>query len=154
MLEGGIRKVKCQLLGLILPTRLKQLASACDGQDDRRRDGRCEVCAALRQGELRFKYLDAAQLVKHAFGLITEGGRLGRLPILYYIFAEPSMRAGQNISGKQHARHREEIATFASAVADDEVAFASASYREWMDGWDDQGELADHAKSLRLTFGL
>ena len=113
-----------------------------------------DVCAALRQGELRFKYLDAAQLVKHAFGLATEGGRLGRLPVLYYIFTEPSMRAGQNISGKQHARHREEIATFTAAVADDEVAFASASYREWMDGWDDQGELADHSKSLRLTFGL
>ena len=113
-----------------------------------------KVCDDLRQGALRFKHLDAAQLVKHGFGLVTEGKRIGRLPVLYYIFAEPNMRAGQNISCEQHARHREEIASFTLAVAGDEVAFASASYHEWLDRWYDRGELAEHATSLRLAFCL
>ena len=32
-----------------------------------------EMRDALRAGDKRFQYLDAAQLVKHAFGLVTDG---------------------------------------------------------------------------------
>lgn len=112
------------------------------------------VCAALRANRMRFKYLDAAQLVKHAFGLVTEGRRRGLLPALYYIFAEPKTRAGRNILYEQHAHHREEIATFAEAVVGDEVSFAFASYHEWIDGWAGHRDLADHAASLATTFEL
>jgi hypothetical protein len=47
---------------------------------------------------LRYRHLDAAQLVKHAYGLVTEGRRIGRKPILYYLFAEPTA-LGNRMSG-------------------------------------------------------
>jgi len=41
---------------------------------------------ALRSGEVRFHHLDAAQLVKHAFGLVTEARRLSRRTVLFYLY--------------------------------------------------------------------
>jgi hypothetical protein len=89
----------------------------------------------LRSGEEKFVHLDAAQLVKHAFGLVTEGVRRHRKPVLFYLFAEPAARNGRAIAQDDLARHRSEVARFAEAVAGDEVAFRSASYREWLATW-------------------
>lgn len=89
----------------------------------------------LRSGDERFVHLDAAQLVKHAFGLVTEGGRRNRKPALFYLFAEPKARNGHAIAPDNFVRHRHEIAHFADVVAGDEVAFYSASYREWLGKW-------------------
>jgi hypothetical protein len=41
---------------------------------------------ALRAGREEFQFLDAAQLTKHAFGLITDGKRKRKAPTLLYIF--------------------------------------------------------------------
>ncbi len=47
----------------------------------------------LRDGSLRFARLDAAQLIKHAFGLRTAVHRkkelIGKRPVLLYLYAEP-----------------------------------------------------------------
>lgn len=112
----------------------------------------CAVRDALRSGELKFEHLDAAQLVKHAFGLVTEGRRLGKLPVLFYLFAEPTERAGQTNSIRDLARHRAEIAAFTAAVAGDEVAVASASYLEWLGTWSGGAGVNDHATALRRNF--
>jgi hypothetical protein len=69
---------------------------------------------ALRAGTVNFAHLDAAQLVKHAFGLVTEGRRLGKAPVLLYLHAEPERRGGSVIppgssdasSGRDHQLHR------------------------------------------------
>jgi hypothetical protein len=89
----------------------------------------------LRAGEERFAYLDATQLVKHAFGLVTEGRRRNRMPVLFYLFAEPAERNGRAIPPDDLVRHREEIARFTEAVAGNEVAFHFESYREWVKSW-------------------
>jgi hypothetical protein len=89
----------------------------------------------LRAGQERFSYLDAAQLVKHAFGLVTEGRRRSRTPVLFYLFAEPAERGGRAIATEDLAGHREEIVRFAEAVAGNEVAFHYGSYREWTYSW-------------------
>jgi hypothetical protein len=83
----------------------------------------------LRSGEETFVHLDAAQLVKHAFGLVTEGRRRTRAPALFYIFAEPAEGGGHPVAAAALARHRDEIARFAQSVAGDEVTFHSASPR-------------------------
>ena len=106
----------------------------------------------LRSGELKFEHLDAAQLVKHAFGLVTEGRRLGKLPMLFYLFAEPTERDGQTIPIGDLARHRAEIAAFIAAVTGDEVSVASASYLEWLGTWSRGAEASDHAIALRRNF--
>jgi hypothetical protein len=52
---------------------------------------------ALRAGDETFEYMDAAQLVKHAFGLVTDGKRKSKSPILVYLFAEPKSLNGKPI---------------------------------------------------------
>ena len=105
---------------------------------------------ALRSGTLRYRHLDAAQLVKHAYGLVTEGRRIGRKPLLFYLFAEPNERGDRPIGAEDHNRHRDEISDFAARVVGDEVSFSSASYREWLKGAADSA--ADHAASLIERF--
>lgn len=107
---------------------------------------------ALRSGTLPYRHLDAAQLVKHAYGLVTEGRRTGRKPILFYLFAEPATRGDRLIAPSAHLLHRDEIADFTERVGGDEVSFASASYREWLSGA--AGLAEDHANALRVRFNL
>lgn len=107
----------------------------------------------LRSGEERFVHLDAAQLVKHAFGLVTEGRRRNRKPALFYLFAEPAKRNGHVIPREELIRHRDEVAHFAEAVAGDEVAFHSSSYREWIGGWDRCGtDVIKHGEAIIAMF--
>lgn len=107
----------------------------------------------LRSGEARFIHLDAAQLVKHAFGLVTDARRSQRRPILYYIFAEPLERNARPIPDAARSAHRLEIAAFAAAVAGGEVAFAAASYREWLASWPSNNvALLEHREAILAGF--
>jgi hypothetical protein len=112
-----------------------------------------QVSRALRSGELKFDYLDAAQLVKHAYGLVTDGNRLAQRPTLFYIFAEP-IGSRYLITSDDHARHRTEISEFAAAIAGDTVDFGWSSYADWLDTWSLPPELSSHAQSLRQAFDL
>jgi hypothetical protein len=105
---------------------------------------------SLRAGTPRFAHLDAAQLVKHAFGLVTEGRRLRKGPVLLYLFAEPTHRGGTAIPPEALARHRAEIAAFADSVAGAEVRFAACSWREWLAVW--PGATRSHADALVAQF--
>lgn len=95
----------------------------------------------LRAEPSLYRHLDAAQLVKHAFGLVTEGRRLGLRPVLFYIFAEPARIAPEAIM-----LHRGEIEHFAGLVVGATVRFASCSYREWLAHFD--GVALDHAQRV------
>jgi hypothetical protein len=90
---------------------------------------------ALAGRKERFEFLDAAQLVKHAFGLVTQGRRKGKKPVLLYLFAEPERRGEVAIPAAAFARHRAEIARFGAAVANAQVMFRAVSYREWLATW-------------------
>lgn len=101
----------------------------------------------LRSREEHFELLDAAQLVKHAFGLATEGRQKKKRPYLVYLFAEPKEYAAQRES------HRKEIARFAAAVNGAEVGFGAISYREWLDTWPDtDSELLGHRTAIIERF--
>jgi hypothetical protein len=107
----------------------------------------------LRSGEDRFVHLDAAQLVKHAFGLVTEGRRRNRVPALLYLFAEPASQNGRPIAQNDLVRHRDEIAHFAEAVAGDDVTFHSTSYGEWLETWRGlDSRIAAHARTIIEAF--
>lgn len=107
----------------------------------------------LRARAERFEFLDAVQLVKHAFGLVTEGRRKQKRPYLVYLFAEPAELAGQTIDGGKKKRHRDEIARFAAAISGAEVAFGAISYREWLASWSDlDPELAGHRAAIIERF--
>lgn len=105
---------------------------------------------ALRSGEASFRHLDAAQLVKHAFGLVTQGRRLEKAPVLLYLHAEPTRRGGTPMPPETHARHRAEIAGFAAAVAGAEVRFATCTWRDWLAGW--TGEARSHGEAVMAAY--
>lgn len=106
----------------------------------------------LRSGATQFRHLDAAQLVKHAFGLVTEARRRNRRAVLYYMFAEPAARDGKAIPESDFARHRQEVADFASAVDGDEVRFHAGSYRQWISTWPQDDEIQAHGRAMLETF--
>ena len=111
---------------------------------------------ALSAGR-HFVFLDAAQLVKHAFGLRTEGQRTGRQAVLCYLYAEPrAFPDGRAIPVAAIQAHRDEVASFtaevSSAVGD--VVFCSLSYAELLRHWVGQPALADHAAALTARFDL
>ncbi len=107
----------------------------------------------LRSGSLRFEFLDAAQLVKHAFGLVTDAKRRGLRPALLYLYAEPSYLAGKVLNQSLFDTHRAEIECFAEAVRGAEVRFAASTYREWLASWPAFGsEVAEHAAKILERF--
>lgn len=110
----------------------------------------CRVRDALRNGSLCFSHLDAAQLVKHAYGLVTEGRRSGKHPVLLYLYAEPTQRGSAPISPAALDLHRTEIAAFGRAVDGAEVRFAACSYREWLANW--TGRARQHADAIIAAF--
>ncbi len=74
--------------------------------------------------------LDAAQLVKHALGLATQARKRGKRAVLVYLHAEPGgWPDGRPIAAKKIIAHRLECTGFATAVANDFVAFRATDYR-------------------------
>lgn len=111
-------------------------------------DAWCAMRDQLRSAPRTYHHLDAAQLVKHAFGLVTEARRIGKAPVLLYLFAEPpsvSQRRPDAIT-----RHRQEVAGFASAVANSMVRFGACSWRDWLARFSNAA--ADHADCILLHF--
>lgn len=107
----------------------------------------------LRSGTLKFGYLDGAQLVKHAFGLVTDARRRGRKPVLFYLYAEPSHLGGAALEPDKFEAHRREIERFAHEVAGADVAFFASSYRDWLAGWSAcEPEVVAHASAILATF--
>jgi hypothetical protein len=114
----------------------------------------------LHEAEESFRYLDATELVRHAFGLRTavhrDARRRGLSPLLLYVFAEPDHGPdGRAIPPDAHVAHRSEVARFKAAVAGDEVDFRAFSYRELLAGWVAAGSLEDieHAGAVIRLFG-
>ena len=107
----------------------------------------------LRSGEKAFDFLDAAQLVKHAFGLVTDAKRKGKTAVLLYLFAEPPSLKGRALRQKKFVRHRLEIAEFAKAVAGSAVQFRALSYRDWLSSWAYQPvPIVEHGRAILQRF--
>lgn len=107
----------------------------------------------MRTGEQTFQYLDGAQLVKHAFGLVTDAKRKGKAPVLLYLFAEPSALKGRALDSDIFKQHRMEIAQFAAAAAGSAVRFHALSYRDWLSSWIDQpASVKEHRDAVLARF--
>jgi hypothetical protein len=80
---------------------------------------RCqELAARLRNQEIQFRYLNAAQLLKHSLGLAKCLG--GRFALVYLWYAFPSEEA---------KKHEEEINAFAEGVGT-ELDFRALTYQQ------------------------
>ena len=107
-----------------------------------------------------FAFLDAAQLVKHAFGLRSEvygpGAHRGLTPFLYYVYAEPKSwpGTGRRVDAAAITGHREEIVSFARLVEGDEVTFVSCTHHRLLEAWlrDHGEEIGAHARAVTARF--
>lgn len=103
----------------------------------------------LRDQPQKYRFLDAAQLIKHYFGLART---YSAKPItLLYLFWEPANAH----DFPTFAEHRAEISEFTKAVAGSSVAFKAQSYPELWATWDQLGQptwLATHLASLRARY--
>ena len=103
---------------------------------------------SLRGGSVTYKHLDATQLVKHAFGLVTESRRCGLVPWLVYLYAEPDQWSNS------FADHRREVDHFASAVSGAAVRFAAVPWSDWLESWQlgQAAGVVEHCVQLRSRF--
>jgi hypothetical protein len=77
-----------------------------------------ELAEQMNSGATRFRYLDAAQLLKHALGMANQ---LGDQFSLYYMYLE--------LPGKESNIHAEEVRQFASYVGA-ELGFKAITYQQ------------------------
>lgn len=76
-----------------------------------------QIAEMLQSRQLYYRYLDAAQLLKHALGLVCSGRRFE----LLYIFCD--------IPGPESSRHADELADFSARIAGD-FPFHMRRYQE------------------------
>jgi hypothetical protein len=114
----------------------------------------------LRDDPGRYAHLDAAQLVKHAFGLRTLASRTGaarRRPFLLYPYAEPlAWPDGRAVSEEAIRRHAEEVRAFAEEASRAEVGFATCTYRAFLSamGASASDDVRQHAVDLAEAYRL
>jgi hypothetical protein len=135
----------------VLSRHIANFAPAYDAEiiDHRRQSAWFRVMQTLVETPTAYTWLDAAQLIKHAFGL-THTFPNHRVNLLY-LFWEPSNAEAHPV----YAAHRAEIARFAEAVAGATPHFMALSYPELWETWDARPDLAwlpPHTARLRARY--
>jgi hypothetical protein len=103
---------------------------------------------AIADGKRRYRFLDVAQLIKHAFGLAN--GTADQPVTLVYVYWEPMDAGLSPLFGK----HRQEIAEFAERIAGGHPRFEALSYPELWEQWAGSPDevLQDHISALRARY--
>ncbi|NEX44826.1 PGN_0703 family putative restriction endonuclease [Pseudotabrizicola algicola] len=112
------------------------------------------MAQALIAGEAEYRCLDAAQLVKHAYGIRTRAEKRAVGSVLVYLYAEPAVWAsGKPVDAARKAQHRAEVARFAAVVAGDEVVFVPLCWGDLLRQWEAEPALRAHVAAIRARFG-
>ena len=105
-------------------------------------------------GEAGFQTLDAVQLIKSAYAILTRAEKRAVGGVLVYLYAEPANWAsGKPVDPKRIALHRREVAQFAKLVAGDTVSFVPMRWEDLLDQWAKSTKVAGHASALHDRFG-
>jgi Restriction Endonuclease associating with ARP len=150
---GEVLAIESKCLEPLSRHRAKFAAAYDAGiRDTRRSSAWFHEMQRLAKEPEQYRWVDAAQLVKHAFGLAYT---FPDKPItLLYLFWEPSNADAHPI----FAEHRSEIAHFAASIGSDRrPQFVAMSYPELWRFWDTLSQpdwLADHVARLRARYEL
>jgi hypothetical protein len=138
----GIESKLTEHLGVHRPRFSRAYAEQI--RDERRNQGYFLEMLRLTETPSSYRWLDAAQLIKHAFGLARTFQH--RQVTLLYLFWEPT---NPEIS-PVFAEHREEIRAFSVRVSGSTPAFVAMSYPELWSGWRETAPawLAGHLDDL------
>lgn len=128
-------------------------ASYKDNRQEAWRDGAYFRELLRLEREPDYAWLNAAQLVKHAFGLAhTFRGERRKLTLLY-LYWEPA----NPDCDPTFARHRQDLQAFAARVQGANPAFSFMSYRELWRFWEAQQPadwLVEHIGRLRARYDV
>jgi hypothetical protein len=105
----------------------------------------------LVENPTRFRFLNAAQLIKHYLGIKNQLG--GLRSVLLYLYWEPSNPEKSAV----FAAHRDEIARFSKGLSDANVQFQALSYPELWSNWETLERppwLPLHLKALRARYSV
>jgi hypothetical protein len=113
----------------------------------------------LTTGQRHFSFLNAAQLVKHAFGLRTQANKNGKLAKLVYLYAEPKHYPdGRSMLSADIIAHRKEVGAFANAIATtlSDVEFFCLTYSELLKSWarSNDRDVRIHSKLISQHFDI
>ena len=119
-------------------------------RDARRESGWFQEMLRLIETPQAYRCLDAAQLVKHAFGLMH--CYPGRRLTLRYLYWEPL----NAVDFPLFEEHRRETAAFADRIAGPYLAFEARTYNELWSSWDDAAPkwLSTHLRDLRARYAI
>jgi hypothetical protein len=120
-------------------------------RDERRQSAWFREMQRLVEEPSTYRWLDVAQLVKHAFGLAYTF--VDKPVTLLYLFWEPSNPE----AFPTFAEHRGEIARFAASIRGDKPKFIAISYPELWKSWDTESApewLQIHVRRLRARYGV
>jgi hypothetical protein len=120
-------------------------------KDQRRRSEWFQEMRRLAEKPRMYRWLDAAQLVKHAFGLAYTFP--DQHATLLYLFWEPANPEAY----PSFAEHRAEVAQFAASIKGERPDFVAMSYPELWKLWDTCPTpewLPAHVGRLRARYGV
>ena len=120
-------------------------------------DDRCktawftEMLRLMKEPE-SYVWLDAAQLIKHAFGLTNPQTFCGKSATLLYLYWEPLNTARYS----EFSEHRREIEKFAKRVCGSSPSFRAMSYHELWSSWGQTAPdwLMKHLDNLKSRYGV
>lgn len=141
--------VESKLTEFLAPKAASFKAAYGTIKDTRTQSPWYEEYRRLKLQPARYTWLDAAQLVRHYFGLACQP--TDRPITLLYLFWEPL--DWQLYEPYEH--HREELVRFAESVRGDRIRFSFQSYPElWLSwqGLDKPTWLKEHLKNLRNRY--
>ncbi len=107
---------------------------------------------SLRGNPTRFRFLDAAQLVKHYLGVRYTLGVSGRSTLLY-VYWEPVN--GSELA--QFAKHRSEVREFSETVSGSSVSFAYCTHASLWVEWENSSsrpDLTSYIAALRARYDV
>ena len=149
---GGVVGIESKLTEYLSPHRATfSPAYAAQIQDARRDQGYFREMLRLRDCPEHYAWLDAAQLIKHAFGLARSFP--DRPVTLLYLFWEPANPDAR----PAFAAHRAEIEEFRARVAGSSPAFEAMSYSELWRFWQASQPpdwLVRHLGDLRARYSV
>ena len=116
--------------------------------DERRESSWYAEMDRIESDGTTYRYFDAAQLIKHALGLLHASEH--RTVVLLYAYWEPIDAP----LAPEFAEHRDEIRLFAERVSGDRIAFQAISYPELWSEWEGTSDpfLVAHVKALRSRY--
>jgi len=125
--------IESKFLELLWPKEAKFTDSYEQAISRLAHDSWSSIYRSLKRNPLKFRFLDAAQLVKHYLGMRNTLGKASSDLVLLYVYWEPSNAADL----EEYRVHQSEVAEFSDFVKGSDVSFVSKSYPQLWEDWKD-----------------